>query len=218
MTKRSICNKSSDMLAVLVTLLLLTTSAQAATLSSFFGSAIASGSGTYFNPDDLNGTIEYAVFTEAIFESNFPGYDVPAGELGYVYQILNGNLDPVARNTVIGINNSISGIGDVTIDGFAIEKAPQSFTLNAGVSAQWDFSGIGNNVPTNGNSDGLVLTSPNLPGPATTLSIVVDGGQSAVVMVVAPGDIPIPEPASIILLSLGIVLMMGRRIRPRCEL
>ena len=217
MTTTSRHNYRSKLLAAF-SVFLLCTSAQASILSDYFGSAMTSGTSAYFNPGDLNGSIEYAVFTEANFESNFPGYDVPAGELAYVYQILNGNLDPVSRNTIIGINNSVSGIGDVTIDGGATEKAPQSFTLNAGISATWDFSGLGNNVPTNGNSNGLVLTSPNLPGPATSLDIVVDGGQSAIAMVVTPGDIPIPEPASIILLSFGVVLMMSRRIRSRHNL
>ncbi len=202
---------------VAIAFFLLTTSAQASTLSDFSGSAITSGSSDYFNagelgfPPDLNGTIEYAVFEELIFESNFPGFDVPAGELAYVYQIINGNGDPVAQNTIIGINGSVTGIGDVTIDGAATEKAPQSFTLIPAVNAIWDFSGIGNNVPTLGNSNGLVLTSTNLPGPPTSLDIVRDGGQSAVAMVVTPGDIPIPEPTSFILLLMGALLLAVRR-------
>ena len=50
---------------------------QAATLVDFFGNAIASGQSPYVGPT-LNGSIAYAVYTEANFESNFPGYDVPA--------------------------------------------------------------------------------------------------------------------------------------------
>ena len=128
---------------------------------------------------------------------------MPTGELAYVYQILNTNGDPVSENTIIEINGSVTGIGDVTIDENVIEKAPQSFISLPAVQATWDFSGIGNNVPTFGNSNGLVLTSTNSPGLPTSLDIVKDGGQSTVAMVVTPGDTPVPEPASLVLFSLG---------------
>ncbi|MEZ6072628.1 MAG: PEP-CTERM sorting domain-containing protein [Pirellulales bacterium] len=186
--------------------------AQADTLVNFFGNAITSGQSPYSGPT-LSGTIAYAVYTEANFESNFPGYDVPSGELGYIYQVLNGNGDPVSSNAIVGINSSITGIGSVTIDPFATEKAPQSATLTPSISAAWDFSGIGSNVPTLGVSNGLVLTSTHLPGPATTLNILVDGGASAIAQVVAPGDIRVPEPAGMLLAGLGATLLLGRRRR-----
>jgi hypothetical protein len=186
--------------------------AQASTLVDYFGSSITSGQSAYAGPT-INGTVAYAVYTEATFESNFPGFDVPAGQWAYVYQILNGNGDPVSQNAVVGINASVLGIGDVTIDGGAGETAPQSFTLTPSVSAVWDFSGIGNNIPTLSSSNGLVLTSTNKPGPATTLDILVDGGASAFTTVIAPGDIEIPEPASLLLLGMGGAALLTTRRR-----
>jgi len=187
----------------------------AASLSGF-GPTLVSGSSAYSGPT-LNGVIEYAVFTEAAFEANFAGFDVPAGELAYVYQILNGDSDPnntddpVSQNAVVGINSSVTGIGDFTIDAGESETPTQANILTPTVSAVWDFSGIGNNIPSAGRSNGLVMTSTNLPGPATTLDIVVDGGGSAIAMVVAPGDIPIPEPATIALLGVAVSLLGVRR-------
>jgi hypothetical protein len=199
--------------AVALLVAALSVPAQADTLVDFFGSAIVSGQAPYVGPT-VNGTIAYAVYTEAVFESNFPGFDVPGGEWAYVYQVLNGDGDPVSQNAVVGINSSINTIGNVTIDGLASETAPQTSTLTAAVSAVWDFSGIGNNVPALNNSNGLVMTSTNQPGAATTLDIVVDGGASAFAEVVAPGDILIPEPASLLLLGLGgAVLLTTRRRR-----
>lgn len=186
--------------------------AQAATLVDFFGSSVVSGQSPYTGPT-LSGTVAYAVYTEAVFESNFPGYDVPSGEWAYVYQVLNGDGDPVSQNAVVGINSSVNTIGDVTIDGSASETAPQNSILTPAVSAVWDFSGIGNNVPTLANSNGLVLTSTNLPGPATTLDILVDGGASAFTTVIAPGDIEIPEPASLLLLGMGGAVLVATRRR-----
>jgi hypothetical protein len=190
----------------------LSVSAQASTLIDFFGSSITSGQSPYAGPT-LNGTVVYAVFTEATFESNFPGFDVPAGQWAYVYQVLNGDGDPVSQNAVVGINSSVLSIGDVTIDGGAGETAPQTSTLTPAVSAVWDFSGIGNNIPAPGSSNGLVLTSTNRPGPATTLDILVDGGASAYTHVIAPGDVEIPEPASVLLLGLGSAVLLTKRRR-----
>ncbi len=185
---------------------------RADTLVDFFGNALVSGQAPYAGPT-VNGSIAYGVYTEANFEANFPGYDVPSGSLGYIYQVLNGDGDPVSSNAVVGINSSITSVGDVTIDGGATETAPQATIHTPSISVVWDFSGIGNNVPTLENSNGLVLTSTKLPGPATTLDIVVDGGASAFARVVAPGEIDIPEPASLALLGLGSAVMLVTRRR-----
>jgi hypothetical protein len=186
--------------------------AQADTLVDFFGNSIVSGEAPYAGPT-INGTVAYAVYKEATFESNFPGFDVPDGQWGYIYQVLNGDGDPVSQNAIVAINSSVMTIGDVTIDGTAGETAPQGSTLMPAVSAVWDFSGIGNNIPALGGSNGLVMTSTNQPGDASTLDILVDGGASAFTMVIAPGPIPIPEPASLLLLGLGGVLLATRRRR-----
>lgn len=186
---------------------------QASTLVDFFGSSITSGEAPYVGPT-INGTVAYAVYTEAVFESNFPGFDVPAGQWAYVYQILNGNGDPISQNAIVNIDTSvISTIGDVTIDGGAGETAPQSFGLTP-ASASWDFTGIGNNIPAPGSSNGLILTSTKQPDLITKSDVLVDGGGSAVAKVIAPGDIDIPEPASLLLLGLGgAVLLTTRRRR-----
>ncbi|MEM9353857.1 MAG: PEP-CTERM sorting domain-containing protein [Planctomycetota bacterium] len=188
-----------------------TGSVTAATLSSFPG-AITSGSAPY-SAGTLVGTIEFAVFTEAVFESNFSGFDVPSGELAYAYQVLNGAGDFVSSNTVIGLNSSVTGIGDFTVDNPVAEVSPVSATL-AGGSASWSFAGQGNNIPANGLSSGLVITSTNLPNPTPTqVDIIVNGGGSAFTFVIGPGDVPIPEPTTLALSCLTFAFCGFRRSR-----
>jgi len=192
---------------------------EAATLSSFFGSAYLgnSGVGSYDNTGtggSLEGSVEYAVFSKADFDSLFTGSTVTVnpGELAYVYQIINTGADAVSQNTQLGINNSAVAIGSATIDGGAGEVTPSSTLLNPGFSAIWGFEPSVNNIPgVTGLSSALVLTSTNAPGGATGIDIIKDGGTIATTTAIVPGNTPIPEPTSLVLFSCGALLLLRRR-------
>ncbi len=191
-------------------------SAEAATLSSFFGSAFNGNSGTdsYDSGAGLSGTVEYAVFSKADFDSLFTGSTIAVnpGELAYVYQFINTGADALSQNTQLGVNSSVVALGSATIDIGASEFSPSSTTLNAGFSAIWGFEPSSNNIPGGGAvSSALVLTSTNLPGNVTALAIVKDGGTIATTMAIVPGATAIPEPTSLLLLSCGALFLLGRR-------
>lgn len=179
-----------------------------ASLSTHFGAAIpgSTGSAAYSN-GNLSGVMDFAVFTEAAFEAIYTSFDVPLGELAYVYEIENTGTDAVSASFVSPVHSSFTGIGnDATLGGVA----PTSQTFAASVTAQWDFVGQGNNIGQNQFSTALVLTSPVQPGSLTGFR-VVNGGGSALVQVVAP----VPEPVSFIVWT-GIsasALVMSRRRR-----
>jgi hypothetical protein len=192
---------------------------QAATLSGFFGSAYLGNSGTghYDNTGtggSLEGDVEYAVFDKVTYDALFTGSTVTVnpGELAYVYQVINTGADAVSQNTQLGVNNSAVDIGSATIDGGAGEVSPSSTLLNPGFSAIWGFEPVVNNIPSGGLSSALVLTSTNAPGGATGIDILKDGATIATTMAIVPGNTPIPEPTSLVLLSCGALLLM-RRLR-----
>ena len=148
----------------------------------------------------------FTVFSEADFEAIYTSFDVPAGELAYVYEIGNTGSDTVSSAAISPLDASFSSIGnDATLGGVA----PVSEFLFPAISALWDYSGA--NILQGSSSTALVLTSPLQPGGLTNFTIV-NGGGSAVVQVVAT----IPEPFSFVVWA-GVsasVLVMTRRRRP----
>ena len=197
-------------MAVAVLVALLPTISQAGSLSSFFGSAYSgtTGTGVYNNGGGLSGSVEYAVFTKNSYDSLFTGSSVTVnpGELAYVYQILNSGSDFVSQNAQLGINTSAVGIGSATIDGGAGEVSPSAATLNPGINAVWEFTPAANNIPSGGRSSALVVTSTNLPN-STAVQIILNGGGTAFTMAIVPGDIPVPEPTSLVLLLGGVAFL-----------
>ncbi len=198
--------------AVAVTLVSFGPVSRAAVLSSFFGSALPGSTGiAFYNSSDLAGSVQYAVFTESAYNSIFTNSSVSVdpGELAYVYQVINTGLDAVSKNRILGLNASITGIGSSDINaGGAGEVAPSSVTLPPPY-ADWDFSP---NILSGENSSALVLSSTNLPD-GTTTDIIFNGGTIGNVQVIKPGNIAIPEPASVLLLAFGSALLLVRRRR-----
>jgi hypothetical protein len=165
-----------------------------------------------FSNAPLTGTVDWAVFTAADFNSQFGGggYVAPAGEFVYAHQIFT-----------TGATIGASGM-DIMLAGFPAGNAGSFSTLIppvTGVPAATTFAdpSIASFVLTAETdlltpSEGLVYSSPNPPQLAG-FPFVVDGGSSAF------GDLPIgipgvPEPTSWIIASMAGVLVMGlRRIR-----
>ncbi len=158
---------------------------------------------------NLNGTIDFAVFTAADFNANFGGQGyVPAGPLVYTYQVNNNGASFVSAE-VVGIINIANAIGSFgPLNAGDVDSTAESF--DGGGNAVWDFSP--GSIPTGLSSYGLAFSSPQLPivGAAQT----VNGGESAfAVGVPTPGPIFIPEPSSIIMLGSSLVWLAARRRR-----
>ncbi len=163
------------------------------------------------NPN-LTGDIEYAVFTTADFNSAFPGNGYAgAGPLVYAYQVDNTGSDAISLET-IGIVNPFSdvGVADIGI-GFIF---PSSFGIDGGTgNPQWSFNP--GKILQNESSQGLVYSTDRLPDLSGT-SVTVNGGSVALANPVpVPGSNMIPEPSSVVLISLG-ALGVGMLVR-RCR-
>jgi len=159
--------------------------------ASAFGGV--TGSVPFNNGLGLSGTIDYAVFSSADFNTNFGGLGyAPGGPLVYTYQVnVLGNLGVSAE--VVGITNPANTIG--TFDIGDVDATSASFSPNA----RWLFSP---EIPTAMSSWGLAFSSPKLPifGGALT----VDGGTTAfVVGVPTPGPINIPEPTTLFMMGVA---------------
>jgi hypothetical protein len=184
-------------------------SAQAGMLSGHAAAYMGiSGTVPFNNGVGLNGTIDYAVFTESDFNANFGGLGyVPSGPLVYTYQVfVTGNLGVSAE--VVGVSNPADTIG--TFDIGDIDATTAAFTPNA----RWSFSP---EIATGESSWGLAFSSPNLPIVGAALTI--DGGTQALVAgLPTPGTVGIrvPEPSTVVLCVLGAgAIVVGATRRKR---
>jgi hypothetical protein len=161
------------------------------------------GSVPFNNGVGLSGSIDYAVFTQGDFTSNFGGLGyVPGDALVYTYQVsTTGSLG--VSSEIIGIGNTANTIG--TFDIGDVNASSASFTPNA----RWLFSP---EIPTGMSSWGLAFSSDKLP--IVGASLTIDGGTQALVAgVPTPGIIVLPEPTGLIWASVlaGSLLMRCRR-------
>jgi hypothetical protein len=203
---RTTSEKFLQLIAVLSLIAAISATSHAGILN---GHATAFGGVTgtvpFNNGVGLSGTIDYAVFTAADFNANFPGLGyVPGDALVYTYQVdVIGSLGVSAE--IVGISNPANTIG--TFDIGDQDASSASFTPNA----RWLFAP---EIPTGMTSWGLAYSSPNLP--IVGASLTVDGGTQALVAgVPTPGPVPfIPEPTSLLLLIGGVfATSLSRRAR-----
>lgn len=160
------------------------------------------GTAPYAN-GNLSGTVDYAVFTAADFNSNFAGMGyVPGDTFVYTYQILNAELpnsDAVSALS-IPLANPANTIGT-----FSIGTVDSSSEILAGISAQWLF--LTPEIGAGQTSYGLAFSSATPP--ISAFGTVVDGGSAALAL-----GLPtpfIPEPSTLLLVASGGMLMTVRR-------
>ena len=172
----------------------------------------------------LNARVEYAVYAPGAYGSS--GVD-PSGDDDYVYayQIFNdlaGNqlvsafqvgiaLDPVlpALPGNIGADSTSGVPGGLT-------PAFYTFVGAAPSSADWYFADVApysviNPPPANEYSEVLLFTSPN--GPQMGSATLLNSGIGGIELVPSPLADPIPEPATMGLIGLGIAGLLVRRKR-----
>ncbi len=171
------------------------------------GAAFGGVTGTvpFNNGVGLSGSIDYAVFTAADFNANFAGLGyVPGDALVYTYQVsVVGNL--AATSEIVGVSNPANTIG--TFDIGDVDASSASFTPNA----RWLFAPA---IPTGMTSWGLAFSSLHLP--IVGASLTIDGGTQALVAgVPTPGPVPLPEPASLLLVASGLAACCLLRPRRR---
>ena len=185
--------------------LLNSASSQAGTLNGH-SAALPGWTGTVaFDNGDLEGNLDYAVFTAADFNANFSGLGYTPGDaIVYTYQLENGNnatTDSISAQ-IVGILNSANTIG--TFDIGDVDASSANFV---GLNAEWQFNP---EIPAGQTSWGLAFSSPSEPMEGVALTI--DGGSSVLELGVPT---PAPEPSSLLLLVVGGMLASwcGRRSR-----
>lgn len=165
----------------------------------------------------LSVILDYAVFGPGDYPGQVPGWDT---EYVYAYQVFNQPASTVALTFLsVGLEagSAAGNPGDdpsvvAGVPGAPGGIAPDLASIGTS-SARWGW-GFGMfpspEVGVNEHSTVLVFTSPNEPQyQPTTLA---DGGVP-VPIGLAPS--PMPEPVTMTLISLGGILLVGRRRRTR---
>jgi hypothetical protein len=159
--------------------------------------------------DGLEGNIDWAVFTAAAFNADYPdsGYIPPAGQMVYTYQVNVAGRSPLSSLSV-GIDNEPTGsIGAFSGGGVTgIEPIGKSLSL-----ASANFSFLGESILVGSTSSGLVYSSPMEP--MEFFGSVIDGGSSAIVVPLpTPSSTAyVPEPATVALAGLALLLIAAVR-------
>lgn len=167
-----------------------------------------SGTAAYAN-DGLNGTVDWAVFTDDDFSSLFTGYTPTPGGLVYTYQLFsNGNLNASGMDIFLDgfpadNGGSFSGSG---VSGSNVHSAfADAFT------ASYGFDGVNFGAAT----EGMAFSSPQRPQLTGVASIINGGTPADAAFLSIPGPVAIPEPASWLIASIVTVCMLVFR-RSRC--
>ena len=182
-------------------------------------------------PTGLTGTLDYAVYTAAQFNADFPGSGyTPTSTYVYTYQAFETGPAPLSSVSVnlifpypaqdIGTfqGTDTSPLSDLgTVAGQV--PTPGTDFLVPGDSANWPFGGV--LVFQGGSTGGLAFSSPNAPQWSTG-STIDDGSVGAVSRIPTPGpstSATAPEPSSIALASLGFATLAawGWRRRKRSD-
>lgn len=165
--------------------------------------------------DDLEGSVDWAVFTKTAFDNAFPasGYSPPAGQLAYTFQVNVGGVTDVSR-LAVGIDSEPTGtIGSFSGGGVSgIAPVSSSLLPNTTSTTSAEFSFVGTTIPVGSSSAGLAFSSRRIP--EDFFGSVIDGGLTALVIPLpSPSSVNIPEPSTVVLAAVALALMGWRYCR-----
>jgi len=151
----------------------------------------------------VDADVDYAVFAPGTFEAAFPGQDPSGGtEYVYAYQITNNDTDVSKLTVGLDGDEPLGSIGFVS----DVSSTDPTASLFVGTtSAAWDFT-VPNPLVNGAESSVLIFTSAAAPewDSGTVEASFPDSQQ-------LPS--PLPEPASLGLVALGLGLVSVRRHR-----
>jgi hypothetical protein len=158
-----------------------------------------------FTNNGLSGTVDWAVFTAADFNTAFSGagYTPTANQLVYAFELLSsGTVGATGLSLAIG--GQPAGNGDDFSGGGVSGTAISSAFANNFIASYSFGSTLGGAW-----TDGMAYSSKNAPeltGPAS----IIDGGTGtlAASFVARPSATPIPEPSTCLLTCSGMLLLL----------
>lgn len=166
-----------------------------------------------FANGSLAGTVDWAVFTASVFNTDFAGggYVAPAGELVYTHQIFTTDTDPPIVGAS-GMSIALLGYPAGNGGGFSaggVTGVPVALAYADPMIADWSLTDETDALTP---SEGLAYSSTNAPQ-LTGVPVVVDGGTSAatVLPLGIPGPNTIPEPGTLILAAVATVFLLTDR-------
>lgn len=217
--------KTTGFLVLFIAMSLLTTPAFAAFLGTAYndGAKVWSDSTSFpSNPPEnpaLAGYVDWIVYAPGDFPAEYSGYTPTSGEFTYVYQIYCTGWAPITFYGV-SIENPAENIGTFSYtdpdpnppDNSITGDVPYDMSLESSDGgAVWYFAGI----DQSDHSQALAYSSPNTPQDFWSLAIN-HGDAEYVIPVPSPSSNPIPEPATIWSLLIGLGLLMAtRRLQKR---
>jgi hypothetical protein len=166
------------------------------------------GTVPFSNAAGLNGTIDYAVFTAADFNSNFGGLGYTPGDaLVYTYHVNVGDPSLFVSAEIVGIVNPANTIGTFGPLN-ASDVNATAFSFDPTGNAEWFFTP--DEIPAGLSSYGLAFSSPNTP--MAGASVTVDGGTFANALgLPTPSEFAVPEPMSLSLAAVALIAALGSR-------
>jgi hypothetical protein len=172
-------------------------------------------------PDPLGGMVVAGPLVSPMIGTAFTGTltstviagDVsnPFGGLTFIYQVANdaSSGDAIGRVTVTGYDGWLTDMSFEPSLGLPPATMDRSFNGNV---VGYSFVGppLGPTVLMPGSTSGMLVVQTDAPAWATSTGNIIDGSIASG-PAYAPVSEPVPEPASVLLAIIGVVLLIRRR-------